>query len=153
LASGHRCSNEICHSACADGLEEKGKPPQRPYWLYHKFPEVGLEVLYSDQDKARLIIFFVKSREYVAVTGQKTRTWDGEAFKGRTNKGIGLASTITQVESLYGEPSRKSESSMGNLRATDLEYDHLGISFTFYDRELSDIRVFPAVHPPPQTKN
>ena len=67
-------------------------------------------------------------------------------FSGRTQAGIGADSTIADVVEAYGEPSNRGESvvsefgAMPGAREEWLSYESAGLSFTFWEDELADIR-------------
>lgn len=69
-------------------------------------------------------------------------------YAGATDKGIGRDSMIEDVLKAYGTPDDISESEvsefgdMPGAHEKKLSYKRLGITFTFYDRRLGDIRTY-----------
>ncbi|MBM4158709.1 MAG: hypothetical protein FJ216_08025 [Ignavibacteria bacterium] len=94
----------------------------------------GLEFSLKD-DKISTIFFIYRSKTHMT-------------FDGKTDKGIGFCSTIPEVIRAYGKPDRIGNSVVSEYGAFPgaheyyLEYNSLGISFTFYDNELAGIRVY-----------
>lgn len=72
-------------------------------------------------------------------------------FKGRTDTGIGGDSSIDDVIMKYGKPDEylKGTGPYGNGQEISLSYVNKGISFTFLNNRLSDIRVFSPPKAPP----
>lgn len=101
---------------------------------YLVFPKAGLDV-YSNRDGVIGAIHF-----YYRLPGYS-------AFDGKTDKGIGISSSISEVIDQYGEPDRIGESTVSEFGAVpgakekSLQYWEQGIIFTFWDEKLADIRV------------
>lgn len=75
--------------------------------------------------------------------------WPGFAsFKGRTYEGINKNATISDIKKIYGTPTKIDSSIVSSFGVfpgkteTTIEYSTLGISFNFYDQELSTIYVY-----------
>ncbi|MCX6165001.1 MAG: hypothetical protein NTU73_09130 [Ignavibacteriae bacterium] len=119
-----------------DDLESKLGTPSKNDGTYIDYYEKGLEVLMRD-DKVSTIFLIYRSKTHMT-------------FDGVTDKKIGFNSTIPEVMRLYGKPSRIGNSivsSYGTFPGAHeyyLEYNSLGIAFTFYDNELADIRIWEA---------
>ncbi|MHA3576881.1 hypothetical protein ACX1HU_20050, partial [Yersinia enterocolitica] len=64
-----------------------------------------------------------------------------------TDKGIGKNSSIQDVYKAYGTPTREGDSVVSEFGAMPgahehtITYLHSGIEFTFWDKQLADIRV------------
>jgi hypothetical protein len=101
---------------------------------YVHFADQGVEVKVNDA-KIEAMFFHYRSRSH-------------ERFEGKTDKGIGKDSSIEEVIKLYGKPDRIGESVISPFGpepgATEhfLPYAKLGIAFTFYDKQLANVRVF-----------
>lgn len=119
-----------------DLLEKFGKPSKND-GAYIDFYEKGLEVAVRN-GKVNTIFLIYRSKTHMT-------------FDGVTDKNIGFSSTIPEVMRLYGKPSRIGNSIVSEYGTFPgaheyyLEYNHLGIAFTFYDNELADIRIWEAI--------
>jgi hypothetical protein len=109
--------------------------PERERDDYLGYLRRGVQVMLSDRGRIDALIFLYRSRTHMT-------------FDGVTDKGIGMWSTIPEVVKRYGEPERIGESTVSEsgeipkAHEFSLEYPKQGISFTFYDNELADIRVY-----------
>lgn len=118
----------------SDDLIEKFGKPSKNDGNYIDFYEKGLEVSVKE-GKVSTIFMLYRSKTHMT-------------FDGVTDKNIGFNSTIPEVMRLYGKPSRIGNSIVSEYGAFPgaheyyLEYNHLGIAFTFYDNELADIRIW-----------
>lgn len=119
-----------------EDLESKFGTPSKNDGTYIDFYEKGLEVAMRD-GKVNTIFLLYRSKTHMT-------------FDGVTDKKIGFNSTIPEVIRLYGKPSRIGNSIVSKYGTFPgaheyyLEYNHLGIAFTFYDNELADIRIWEA---------
>lgn len=120
----------------SDDLIEKFGKPSKNDGAYIDYYEKGLEVSIKN-GKVSTIFLLYRSKSHMT-------------FDGVTDKKIGFNSTIPEVIRLYGKPSRIGNSivseygSFPGAHEYYLEYNHLGIAFTFYDNELADIRIWDA---------
>ncbi len=120
----------------SDDLIEKFGKPSKYEGVYMDFYEKGLEVAFRD-GKVNTIFLLFRSKTHMT-------------FDGVTDKKIGFTSTIPEVMRLYGKPSRIGNSIVSQYGTFPgaheyyLEYNNLGIAFTFYDNELADIRIWEA---------
>jgi hypothetical protein len=119
-----------------EDLELKFGVPTKNDGTYIDYFEKGLEV---SMNKGKVDAIFLMYRSKTHMT-----------FDGITDKKIGFTSTIPEVIRLYGKPDRIGNSivsSYGTFPGVHeyyLEYNTLGIAFTFYDNELADIRIWEA---------
>ena len=103
---------------------------------YITFSQIGVQCLLKD-NKVRTIFLFFRSPKH-------------SKFDGATDKGIGFNSSISDVLKAYGRPTRRGESTLSEFGAkpgaqeVSLEYNAAGITFTFWDNELADIRIYKA---------
>jgi len=101
------------------------------YWLAK--PK-GVEIIVKD-DKIETMFFYFYSPSYAS-------------FDGKTNVGIGQNSTINDVIRAYGQPTKTDNSIISEYGAMPgtheiyLYYARMGITFTFWNNRLADIRVF-----------
>ncbi|MEO1527873.1 MAG: hypothetical protein AAFX06_20775 [Planctomycetota bacterium] len=102
---------------------------------YLEFLDAGVDIAYIKSGQIRTAFFYYRSPEH-------------GAFDGQTARGIGRDSSVEDVLELYGKPSRVGESTISEFgakpgaREKSLDYSELGITFTFWDDELADIRVY-----------
>ncbi|WP_345533822.1 hypothetical protein [Viridibacterium curvum] len=106
------------------------------YYLAH---DNGLEVV-LERDRIRTYIFYVDT--------------PGKApFNGRNDKGIGKGSNMDDVIRAYGAPEERSAPPEppipGRARIIESYFDYgsLGITFSFADERLIDIRVYTVIPP------
>jgi uncharacterized protein YegJ (DUF2314 family) len=97
--------------------------PARDESSHLEFPSAGVEIAYDEHQRIVTIFLFFRSPP-------------NAPFNGRTHLGIGADSSVDDVVAAYGEPTR----SFGFTEKT-LDYDALGITFTFAKGQLVDIRV------------
>lgn len=94
----------------------------------------------SDADTSKNLWeeFFERGAELEKKFGTKSD------FRGRTNTGIGADSSIKDVIKSHGKPDKRYEGigPFGKGQEVSLEYSRKGISFTFINNRLSDIRIF-----------
>jgi hypothetical protein len=101
---------------------------------YLFLPSRGLDASYSADSRIRTIFLYYKLPNY-------------KPFKGMTETGIGVNSSIEDVYKAYGSPTREGDSvisefgSVPGAHEHTISYEHLGIEFTFWDKKLADIRV------------
>lgn len=118
-----------------DVLEKFGTPSKND-GNYIDFYEKGFEVAIKN-GKVDAIFFLFRSKSFMT-------------FDGVTDKKIGFTSTIPEVIRQYGKPDRIGNSVVSEYGTFPgaheyyLEYNSLGLAFTFYDNELADIRVWEA---------
>jgi len=114
-------------------LKLLGKPSEDD-GKYITYGRKGVQCLLED-NRVKTIFLFFRSRNYFT-------------FDGITDKGIGFSSSIPDVIRKYGEPDRIGESTISEygsnpgVREISLNYHKLGITFTFWDSELADIRLY-----------
>lgn len=102
---------------------------------YLSLPSKGIEASYGTDEKIRTLFFYYKLPRYAV-------------FPGRTDKGIGKESSIEDVYKAYGAPTSESDSvisefgSVPGAKEYSIDYEQQGITFTFWDKKLADIRVF-----------
>ena len=95
----------------------------------------GIDASYGANGKIRTIFLYYKLPKYTV-------------FAGRTDKGIGKGSSIDDVYKAYGSPSNESDSvisefgSVPGAKEHAMDYEHQGITFTFWDKKLADIRIY-----------
>jgi hypothetical protein len=93
---------------------------------YLQFPQAGVETRFDEADRiTHLFLYF--------------RSTSNSTFKGITNLGIGIDSSVVDVLARYGRPSTFAE--FTESREKNIFYDSLGIMFSFKDEELIDIRI------------
>ena len=112
----------------SDSVQEVlGNPDEadKSYFSYH---ELGIEVAFTRGIVDALFFFF--------------RVADFKSFKGATPEGIGATSSVDDVKRQYGEPDKhdSTPTSTGGL-AESFYYDRLGVTFSYRDGELEDIRI------------
>jgi hypothetical protein len=101
---------------------------------YFSFYEKGID-FNSESGKVKTIFFYYISKKH-------------KAYRGVTDKGIGVASKITDVLKKYGQPDRIGKSIISQygqfpgVEDYTMDYYSKGISFTFYDKKLADIRIY-----------
>ncbi|GAA4299299.1 hypothetical protein [Nibribacter koreensis] len=116
-----------------DVLKITGKPSKNDDEYYY-FYDKGFEFTVSD-NKVKTIFFYYLSKKY-------------QPFNGPTDKGIKKESTIEEVLERYGEPERTGKSIMSSYsdfagqEDYNLNYYSKGITFTFYNKKLADIRIY-----------
>lgn len=96
-----------------------------------QFSKIGVDV-YTDFFTKKILsfIFFFQSNEH-------------RPFHGVTSDGISRESSIEDVVRIHGRPSRRGHSRTSDGFDEDsLEFNELGVWYTFYDGRLADIRVF-----------
>lgn len=110
-----------------------GKPSSEPEG-YIRFADHGIDMA-VEEGKIRAIFFYYRSHTH-------------RQYAGKTDKGIGKESSIEDVIKQYGKPDRIDESVVSEFgpepgaKEQYLSYVKLGIAFTFYDKQLADVRVF-----------
>ncbi len=120
----------------SDDIITKFGTPDKNDGSYIDFHYKGFEVAVRN-GKVSTIFLMYRSKTFMT-------------FDGVTDKKIGFNSTIPEVMRFYGKPSRIGSSIVSEYGTFPgaheyyLEYNHLGIAFTFYDNELADIRVWEA---------
>lgn len=120
----------------SDDIISKFGTPDKNDGNYIDFHNTGFEVAVKD-GKVNTIFLLYRSKSFMT-------------FDGVTDKKIGFTSTIPEVIRMYGKPDRIGNSIVSEYGTFPgaheyyLEYNHLGIAFTFYDNELADIRVWEA---------
>jgi hypothetical protein len=99
-----------------------------------QFADQGVEC--SIEEKKVCVLFF----HYQSQTHKP--------YAGKTDKGIGKESSIEDVIKQYGKPDRIDESVVSQYgpkpgaKEHYLPYAKLGITFTFYDKKLANVRVY-----------
>lgn len=88
-----------------------------------EFPSAGVEIAYDENDRIETIFLFF-------------RTPPASSFAGKTDRGIGVESSIDDVLATYGKPT-----SVLDFTEKTFAYASLGIIFTFHTGRLVDIRV------------
>ena len=103
---------------------------------YLRAPDKGIDASIQN-GKITALFFYFYSRTH-------------NSFPGSTDRGIESTSSIADVLAKYGQPDRLGESvvseygPMPGAFEKSLEYRRLGITFTFYDERLADIRTYPS---------
>jgi hypothetical protein len=116
-----------------DARELFGKPSSQTDG-HIQFADRGVEVA-IDKGKVRVLFFHFRSRDH-------------KTYAGKTDKGIGKDSSMEDVTKQYGKPDRITESIVSEFgpqpgaREHYLLYEKQGTAFTFYDKQLADVRVF-----------
>lgn len=106
----------------------------RQYGEYLKAPNHGVEASIVN-GKINVLFFYFYSR---------TKT----SFGGSTDRGINANSSPLDVIAEYGQPDRIGQSviseygAMPGANEKSLEYPRLGVTFTFWDDRLADIRIY-----------
>lgn len=113
-------------------IEQFGGEQWENYWIA-KSKGVDIRV---ENKRITGMFFYFYSKTYAS-------------FDGKTNVGIGQNSEIDDVIRAYGKPSKVGNSvlpdtgAMPGAHEVSLVYPAMGIEFTFWNRRLADIRVFP----------
>lgn len=101
---------------------------------YLLLPTKGIDASYNNEGKIAAIFLYYRLPKY-------------KSFEGITDKGIGKNSSIQDVYKAYGTPTREGDSVVSEFGAMPgahehtITYRHSGIEFTFWDKQLADIRV------------
>ncbi|AJJ11363.1 hypothetical protein CH64_3682 [Yersinia rohdei] len=101
---------------------------------YLLLPTKGIDASYNNEGKIAAIFLYYRLPKY-------------KSFEGITDKGIGKNSSIQDVYKAYGTPTREGDSVVSEFGAMPgahehtITYRHSGIEFTFWDKQLTDIRV------------
>lgn len=104
---------------------------------YLLLPSKGIDTAYDVNGKIKTIFLYYRLPEYTT-------------FYGETDKGIGKDSSVEEVYAAYGVPTAESDSVISAFGALpgaqehSMDYEHQGITFTFWDNRLADIRIFPS---------
>lgn len=97
-------------------------------------PNHGVDALIVDGTISVLFFYFYS----------KTKT----SFAGSTDRGINANSSPLDVTAKYGQPDRIGQSvisqygAMPGANEKSMEYPRLGVTFTFWDDKLADIRIY-----------
>ncbi|CNE44024.1 MULTISPECIES: hypothetical protein [Yersinia] len=101
---------------------------------YLFLPTKGIDASYNNEGKIAAIFLYYRLPKY-------------KSFEGITDKGIGKNSSIQDVYKAYGTPTREGDSVVSEFGAMPgahehtITYLHSGIEFTFWNKQLADIRV------------
>lgn len=116
-----------------DVLKITGKPSKIDEG-YYDFYDKGIEFTLAENQVKTIFLFYI-SKKY-------------QPFNGQTDKGINKGSTIEDVLKIYGEPDRigqsiiSSGSAFAGQEDYNMNYYSKGITFTFYNKRLADIRIY-----------
>jgi hypothetical protein len=116
-----------------DVLKITGKPSKIDE-EYYDFYNKGIEFTIAENQVKTIFLFYI-SKKY-------------QPFNGQTDKGINKENTIEDVLKSYGEPDRigqsiiSSGSAFAGQEDYNMNYYSKGITFTFYNKRLADIRIY-----------
>ncbi|PVY40932.1 hypothetical protein [Pontibacter virosus] len=114
-------------------LKITGKPSKTDE-EYYNFYDKGIEFTVAGNQVRTIFLYYI-SNKY-------------QPFNGQTDKGINKESTIEDVLKNYGEPDRigqsiiSSGSAFAGQEDYNMNYYSKGITFTFYNKKLADIRIY-----------
>ena len=116
-----------------DVLKVIGKPSNFDE-EYYSFYDKGVDFAVEDNKVHTIFLYYISKVH--------------QPFNGQTETGINKESTIEEVIERYGEPERIGKSILSSYSGFpgqedyNLNYYSKGITFTFYNKKLADIRVF-----------
>jgi hypothetical protein len=117
-----------------DTLIAKFGNPTKVDGGYLCYYDKGIDAL-VERDRIKVLFFYFHSPGH-------------SMFLGCTSEGIGGRSSIEDVRRIYGVPDNESRSIISEFgakpgaRELTVSFSRKGISFTFYDGELADIRIY-----------
>jgi hypothetical protein len=102
---------------------------------YFHFTEKGIDILLNKGKISAIFFYYDESQSH-------------KIYAGKTDKGIGKESTVENVIKQYGKAESQSERIVSEYgpkpgaKEKCLQYPKQGITFTFYDDKLADIRIY-----------